>query len=231
MACVLPVILSDFAKFLEHSLGAVVDLRINQNRKTMLSVLERRDRYIRLSIHQMFLEAPNDVLEALAIFIQSHERRPPKIIQSYIHKHLEGQKIIPVSSKERITRGRFYNLDEEWAIVNESYFNGRINVSLGWFGKKQPKSRTRVTLGMFDKLQNQIKVHVLLDSPEIPRYYLQFVLYHEALHKIYPPYLDDQGNLKVHHDVFKRHEKRFKEYNLARHFEQSNKKYWFASEV
>jgi hypothetical protein len=89
--------------------------------------------------------------------------------------------------------------------------------------------RRSATLGQYDASQNLIRVHRLLDDDSVPLFYLRYLLYHEALHKLYPPYLDSKGVLKIHHEVFKFHEKRFKEYDRALKWEQRAKTDWFAA--
>lgn len=221
---------SALTRYFERRLGLPVDIKINQNRKTMLSVLEKNQKRVRLSLHEIFLQAPKHVMEAAVHFVQSKNQQSLKVLQLYIHeKMLESRPSRSCLEDEVQVRGRFYDLQKEWDIVNRTYFGGKVRVHLTWYGDASKKCRRKVILGSYDQRQNLIKIHRRLDAPIVPRYYLQFVLYHEALHKLYPPYLDENGNLKVHHEEFKEKEKLFKEFALAQHFEKLGRKYWFDS--
>lgn len=215
---------------LQSLLGLPVDLRVNQNRKTVISVLEKRPDRVKMSIHKIFLEAPKEILEAAAKFIGTSQQRPCKLLHFYIHEKMKEHRAASVSLRSPIvTKGKFFDLEQEWNALNEEYFNARVKLHVSWFGRSNTRNRGTVTVGQYDSTQNLIRVHRLLDDESVPLFYLRYVLYHEALHKLYPPYLDERGVLQVHHNEFKFHEKSFKEYHKALKWEKSAKTEWFAA--
>jgi hypothetical protein len=220
----------DLKNQLESLLGVCVDLKLNQNRKTVISVLEKRPGRLRMSMHKIFLEAPQEILEAAARFIGSSRAKPCKLLHFYIHEKMKEHRAVSAKLRSPVeSRGQYFDLQQEWDLINAQYFNGAVDLHVSWFGRSDARYRGSATVGQFDSNQNLIRVHRLLDEPSVPLYYLHFVLYHEALHKLYPPYLDARGVLQIHHREFKFHEKRFKDYHRALKWEQNAKIEWFAA--
>lgn len=220
----------DLRNKLETLLGVCVDLKLNQNTKTVISVLEKRPGRLRMSIHTIFLEAPKEVLEATARFVGGARAKPCKLLHFYIHEKMKEHRAQSARLKSPVViQGACFDLEEEWSYINKEYFNSSVELHVSWYGRSNARYRGSATVGQFDANQNLIRVHRLLDDFSVPRYYLHFVLYHEALHKLYPPYLDSKGVLQIHHREFKFHEKRFKDYHRALKWEQSAKLEWFAA--
>jgi hypothetical protein len=215
---------------LQSLLGLCVDLKINQNRKTVISVLEKRPDLVKVSIHRIFLEAPREILEATARFLGTSQSKPCKLLHFYIHEKMKEHREATICLRSSLsTKGKCFDLEQEWNAINEEYFGSALNVYVSWFGHSNVRYRGSATVGQYDSTQNLIRVHRLLDDESVPRFYLRFVLYHEALHKLYPPYLDDRGVLQIHHSEFKFHEKSFKEYHKALKWEKGAKIGWFAA--
>lgn len=220
----------ELSRCLEDLLGKSVEIKVNRNRRTMLSVLEKTRCRVRVSVHEMLLKAPYEVIKDAAAFIKSPSQHSPKVLRFFIQESLAKCRPSEMAFKEPvITQGQAYDLQKEWDIVNQTYFSGSLNVTVTWFGSTDRLARKQAILGMYDHLNDVIKIHRLLDQTVVPLYYLHYVLYHEALHRVYPPFMDENGVLKMHHATFKYHEKRFTEYTLARDWERSQKHTWFAA--
>ena len=67
----MPIALQEMLSALTKS---KIDLTINQNKSTMISILERRRKYAKLSVRQMFLEAPNNVIEAIVLLLKNKNK-------------------------------------------------------------------------------------------------------------------------------------------------------------
>jgi hypothetical protein len=67
-----------------------------------------------------------------------------------------------------------------------------------------------------------IRIHPLLDQPFVPRWFLEYVLYHEMLHSVVPEETDAAGRRRVHTEEFYRREKAFPRYRRARRWEDEN---------
>lgn len=202
---------ASFEKRLQRYLSFPVQLVINENRSTVLSIRGRR-----LSVHKMFLEAPDEVVRELARYAMGKRTKP--ILRHFIQSTTyEADEELLLDSK-----GRVYNLQEMMEEINDNYFEGRHNLTIGWFGRMQ-KKRRHITFGQYLKDSRAIKIHRLLDDPFFPRYFVAFVIYHEMLHAEIPGYHDERGYFRIHGPEFKRREKEFHAYARARRFEKANR--------
>ena len=57
----------------------IINLKINQNHSTMLSVRSEK-KAVRVSLHQMFLKAPEPVVDALSRFIKGKSKKKSILI-------------------------------------------------------------------------------------------------------------------------------------------------------
>ena len=90
------------------------------------------------------------------------------------------------------------------------YFDGRLDrPRLAW-----SETRSRRILGRYDATHNTIFVSLLFDSPRIPDFVLDYVLYHEMLHVRHPSRASN-CRLISHTPEFRAEERRFKDYQKA----------------
>lgn len=202
------------------------ELIINDNRSTMLSVLSRTRRSARLSLHRMFLEAPEDVISAIAHYVRGTKRDhyQNRLIQSYIQDNLKRYNYThTLTQEDLITQGRFYDLQEIYSELNATYFRGRLDIKIGWFGQWGRKKRSKIIYGQYLDHLKYIKIHRLLDDPFFPPYFLSFIVYHEMLHHFIPGETDENGFFRSHGPEFKRRERLFEDYERALQWEKMNK--------
>jgi len=159
--------------------------------------------------------SPASVVESLALILISKlfRRRPPaqashhfrlylnrKDVRRQLHllKQIRGRKF--VSGPE----GAHYQLEEMFEDLNQRYFSGLMGRPLlGWSRKP-----SRTVLGHFDPSHNAIILSRILDSPEVPKYAVESVLFHEMLHLKHPAV--HRGSRRcVHTREFKQDEKQF----------------------
>lgn len=72
-------------------------------------------------------------------------------------------------------------------------------------------------------LQNIIKINPIMDDITIPAYFIEYIVYHEMLHAVYPPILG-KGKRIVHHKKFIEMEKNFPDYAKAKAWEKKEGK-------
>ena len=76
---------------------------------------------------------------------------------------------------------------------------------------------SRTNLGHYDPAHNTIVVSRIFDRPQVPRYVVEYLVYHEMLHLRYPVKL--RGSRRcVHPASFQEEEKRFPEFEAAKKF-------------
>ena len=197
-------------------------MRINDNRSTMLSVRWEPD-YTRVSLHRMFLQAPSNVMEALACYLRGEEKSLAPTIKKFIEESVQKLDYSHhVDRQQLYSSGKIYNLQEIYDEINEVYFNSRLRLLITWFEQPRSKNRSKVTLGLYQDTLKLIKINRILDSTDIPYYLIGFVMYHEMLHAICPPYVDDSGTNHIHNKEFKRLEARFRHYRQAKSWLKEN---------
>lgn len=211
-----------FHEELESRVGKKLKIRINDNRHTMLSV--RWDAEItKVSMHRMFLEAPNEVMHDLATYLKKKRKRLAPSVQAYIDSRLQLLDYSHLLDPSKLcTQGRVYDLVGIYQRVNERYFNNNLNLSITWFGRHHQRNRTLATFGLYYDSMKLIKINRLLDNPDFPEYVVEYVIYHEMLHHVYPSYMGENGRRCIHNKEFKEKEKQFHYYKHAKQWIEEN---------
>lgn len=216
-----------FQEKLEIHAGIKLQLKINDNRSTMLSVKWSPDG-TRVSLHRMFLKAPANIMKALACYLKREHKSLAPSIKAYIEDNL--QKIdysYQLDLNKLQTKGEFFDLKKTYEEVNKDYFNDQLKLYITWFGKAQRSSSNRITFGLYHDPLKLIKISRLLDQQHFPDYFVSYIIYHEMLHHVCPAFVDEKGMKHIHSRNFKEREREFRYYQLAQEWIKNNQKYLF----
>ena len=128
-----------------------------------------------------------------------------------VSKRERGRKVVTTS------KGTTYDLDEIFDEVNEKYFAGAIpKPVLTWSARK-----TFRILGHHDATHDHVAISRSLDSTNVPRYVVEYVVFHEMLHIAHPTkHLN--GRRYNHTAAFKRDERKFAFYAEAEEWIERN---------
>jgi hypothetical protein len=199
---------------------------LTDNRHTMISV--RRDhsrgpRY-RVRLHHMFADADPIVTRALARYIGQNDATASRVLGAYIDSHQHrvrplGRTRGPVSIE---TRGRHFELQEMFDDLNRRYFGGTIDARITW-GQRcgKPRRRNSIKMGSYSVEEKLIRVHRSLDRGFVPRYFVEWIVYHEMLHQVHQATLVN-GRRQFHTPAFLADEARFEHYDRARAWERAH---------
>ncbi|HEX3818713.1 MAG TPA: M48 family peptidase [Candidatus Sulfotelmatobacter sp.] len=159
--------------------------------------------------------APETVLRAIAhILLAKMYRRPiDRGHAARYRRYVGSQDIVRKAHLVRQMRGRkrlrsargiFYDLDVIFEDINTSFFHGLMaRPRMSW-----SQLRTRRILGHYDPAHNAIIISRIFDHPHVPRYVLEYIVYHEMLHLKHPVKL--RGSRRcVHSPEFQAEEKLF----------------------
>lgn len=216
-----------FQKALESDLGKKLQLKINDNRSTMLSV-RWEPGCTKVSMHRMFLNAPQNIMQALACYIRQEDKIIHPNIKAFIEEGLRKLDYSPTLNKHKLYQsGNVYHLKQIYDSLNKEYFQNELNLFITWFGTGRQRSRTRVTFGLYHDSMKLIKINRLLDSPSFPDYFVAYVIYHEMVHHVCPAYVDARGINRVHSKEFKAREAKFKYFDLAQQWIKENENNFF----
>ncbi len=159
--------------------------------------------------------APEPVLKAIAHILLAKMYRHPidrtqaaryrKYLGSHeiVHKvhlvrQMRGRKLL------RSARGHYYDLDAIFEELNTRFFHGLMaRPRLSW-----SQTKTRRILGHYDPAHNAIIISRIFDHPAMPRYVLEYIVYHEMLHLKHPVRLKGSRRC-VHSAEFQAEERLF----------------------
>lgn len=216
-----------FQEQLEDSVGAKLQLKINDNRSTMLSVKWEPD-CTKVSLHRMFLQAPQNVMQALACYLKGEDKRLAPSIKAYIEYNLQRLDYSHELDLSKLqTKGHVYDLKKIYHDLNQEYFDQPLALHITWFGERGRKTCKRVTFGFYHDSLRLIKINRLLDNKDFPDYLVAYVIYHEMLHYVCPTYVDENGVKHIHSKAFKEQEKEFKYFKEAQKWIWDNQNYLF----
>ena len=178
--------------------------------------------FVRLS--DLLEGAPESVLRALAHILLAKMYRKPierghsARYRKYIHSHEIRNKahlVRQVRGRKRIASacGRHYDLDVIFEDLNRRFFGGmQARPQLSW-----SQGRARNLLGHYDPAHNAIIVSRIFDHPGVPRYAVEYIVYHEMLHLRHPVKLSGSRRC-VHSADFRAEEKLFPQLEAAQRF-------------
>ncbi len=159
--------------------------------------------------------APEAVLRAIAHILLAKMYRQPidRGHAARYRKYLASHEIVRKTHLVRQMRGRkqllsarghFYDLDAIFEDLNTRFFHGLLaRPRMSW-----SKSKTRRILGHYDPAHNAIVISRVFDHVAMPRYVLEYIVYHEMLHLKHPVKL--RGSRRcVHSAEFQADEKLF----------------------
>ena len=173
------------------------------------------DGVLRVRMADTLAGAPENIQEALAeILLAKLFRRPvPAESNDRYRRYLNRREVrrnLDVVRSERGRKhvgapaGQHYDLLAIFEDLNFRYFFGLMaRPAIGW-----SRTRSRTLLGHYDPSHNAIVLSRLLDSADVPRLVVEYVMFHEMLHLRHP--VEHAGPRRcVHTRAFKDEEKRF----------------------
>lgn len=179
--------------------------------------IRKREGKILIRISDTFLDAPQDVLLALGRILLAKLNKNPvskkdrDVYSRYVaSEELQDKAAALLSGRRkaiRIVKGNHRSLEDSFQRVNTTYFGGLMEKPTLTWGRK----KARRTLGRYDLQRDVVCVSPFLDSSEVPEEFLDFIMYHELLHKKHGVQ-ERGGKLWAHTPQFKRDEKRFHDY-------------------
>lgn len=203
-------------KSLQNGSGKPLKVKINDNRSTMLSVRWEPD-HTRVSLHRMFLEAPTNVMDALACYLKGEEQKLAPTIKQFIEHNIQELDYSRKVDRSRLlTDGKCFDLQEIYDEINAHYFDNKLRLMITWFEQPKSKNRSKINLGLYQDTLRLVKINRLLDRKDVPRYFISFVVYHEMLHAVCKPQVDEAGTNHIHSREFKQQEARFHAYAQAK---------------
>ena len=188
------------------------------------STIRLRDGVIHVRISDLLEGSPETILEDIAhILLAKIYRKPIQPLHStryrrYISSHAMSAKahlVRQVRGRKLIAspQGRVYNLDQIFDELNGQFFFGLLaRPQMTW-----SRAHARNSLAHYDPAHNAIVVSRVFDQARVPRYAIDYIVYHEMLHLKHPVKL--RGSRRcVHGPEFQAEEKLFPHLEEAKSF-------------
>ncbi|HSX26082.1 MAG TPA: SprT-like domain-containing protein [Chlamydiales bacterium] len=113
--------------------------------------------------------------------------------------------------------GSTYDLQAIYQDLKVRYFPAECTI--GWAPSRAKRFRS-ITFGTYNWRTGQIRINRLLDDPDVPRYFVEFIVYHEMLHAVCPPKRDSAGRCRFHTAEFRMKEREFPHFEAAKEWEK-----------
>lgn len=142
------------------------------------------DQYIDVALHEGFIGAPEKFLRALMYAAlghkdDAHQRRCKTYAASEPFADVTTDIEMTTAELSTATQGQHYDLAEVFARVNDAYFDGQLDrPRLAW-----NKTLTERKMGHYNTHTDTLMLSITLDAVPVPRYVIDYVMYHELLHK------------------------------------------------
>lgn len=208
--------------YFESATGKTIAIIITDNTVSMLSTRHKKRNTVLVRLHWMFLHADNDVIKEIAAFIKNKNSKTPSITK-FIQENRECIKKRTRKPLKINARGKCHKLNEIYDSLNTEYFNDRVNAVITWGKRLSRWYSGKRTLGSYDESNNIIRINPVLDQGSIPKYFVEFIVYHEMLHADMVSKKNKGRNI-IHTKEFKRREQFFKKYEKAMLWEKKHLK-------
>jgi hypothetical protein len=120
-------------------------------------------------------------------------------------------------------KGRHFNLREIFDKLNVRYFRNRLKgYQIVWGKKRRDRPTNEIVFGTIQECDRLIRIHPLLDRAFIPRWFIEYVVYHEMCHAVIPDKYTKSGKRIVHHGAFFERERKFHWFKRAKRWEEEN---------
>lgn len=191
---------------------------------SLVLTIRRRGDLFFVRFSDLLSRAPLDVLEGAAALLLARvyrRRAPRKLVKPYLdyarcdrtRSRISSMRRTRAQPKHIAPQGKHYDLAALFDQLNGKYFFGLLErPNIGWSTRGW-----RRQFGCYDPGPNQILLNRRIDRPEVPRFVVEYVLYHEMLHVKHPTHRSG-CNLILHSPQFRAEEKLFQQFEPARKF-------------
>lgn len=181
--------------------------------------------HLKIKINEGFILAEPEVIQAVLDSILLGKTPETTTIMTEYSLSEEFSELLlaldlMVEDLRDTAQGNVHNLDDVFARVNQVYFNQNLEKPrLAW-----SKVYSNRKFGHYEPSRDRVVISLSLDTDQLPKDVIEFVMYHELLHKVHGGRTQNERR-RVHTPEFRRDERQFKNYSQAlRQLEQLARK-------
>jgi len=209
---------------LSRRFGNPVRIAITDNTRTMVSARHRAG-VACVRLHRMFVGADEQTLELVARFLKRRDARATAALRDYVADHQSQVRRRRTRRVMLSAIGEHHDLGLIYEELNAYYFDNSVEAQIGWGRMGTPPGRRRrrrsIKLGSYLSTGALIRVHPVLDAGWVPRFFVEYIVYHEMLHHVVEMPVQD-GRRCMHGPDFKARERLFSRYAEAIAWERAH---------
>lgn len=211
-------------RYLRKHAEKKVFLTLTDDKKAIMKASYSEKDRVNLTLHGMFLDAPSNVLRALARFLKKPDPKMKRnVARLFFKSGLDITKKAKHKKPALLThQGKCFNLKDIYDKINQKYFKNRVKAFITWGSEDSRRRSCSINFGSYNWDSRIIRVHKALDRYFIPRYFIEYIIYHEMLHAHIGMKRDGKGRSRAHNREFKKREKDFLHYKRAVEWEKKN---------
>ena len=188
------------------------------------NTIRMREGKLLVRLSDLLEGAPAPVLRAIAhillakMYRRAIDREAAARYRKYVSSHHVSRKahlVRQMRGRKRLdsAQGRTYDLEALFEDLNQRFFHGLMaRPQMTW-----SRDHARNSLGHYDPAHNAIVVSRIFDHPRVPRFAVEYIVYHEMLHLRHPVKL--RGSRRcVHSADFQAEEKLFPQLDEVKQF-------------
>jgi len=188
------------------------------------NTIRMREGKLLVRLSDLLEGAPAPVLRAIAhillakMYRRAIDREAAARYRKYVSSHHVSRKahlVRQMRGRKRLdsAQGRTYDLEALFEDLNQRFFHGLMaRPQMTW-----SRDHARNSLGHYDPAHNAIVVSRIFDRPRVPRFAVEYIVYHEMLHLKHPVKL--RGSRRcVHSADFQAEEKLFPQLDEVKQF-------------
>ncbi|HJZ85198.1 MAG TPA: hypothetical protein VKN99_08525 [Polyangia bacterium] len=191
----------------------------------MISVKREKGPLYRVRLHHMFLTAEASMVRTLARYVASNDACASDELGRFIDQN--QLKIRRARRRKQVavtleTRGQVHDLQDIFDSLNQRYFDEVVAARITW-GQRNGKRRRRnsIKMGSYSVEDRLIRIHPSLDREFVPRFFVEWIVYHEMLHQVHDIPLVG-GRRIFHTPEFLQQEAAFEHFDRARRWERAH---------
>lgn len=197
----------DWQRYLEAELGYPVVVRYGRSRTAPVQLLPgpagaRRGYLVRL--HRFFESASEETMQDLAAWMRAGKRARAACsrLDAWIaesndalpERKARPEALRPVGVHQDLAPLATRVLEHHFA----SEFENTAAPPVTWGKREKSRARRSLRLGSYCSRRHLVRLHPVLDSPDVPAWFLESVLHHEFLHAAIPCEIG-AGGRQLHH--------------------------------
>jgi hypothetical protein len=198
-----------------------VNLSITDNRHAIVTHRSSSG-LVSARVHHMFLDAPPTVVDALARYFYDSDADASAVVGAFIDANNARLTRRSAGEIRLETKGKQHDLLAVFARLRDTYFDGAHDALVTWGRRTTPPGHKRHTikLGSYSAHDRLIRLHPALDRRWVPRYFVEYVMFHEMLHHVMPH--TRGGRRMLHPPEFLERELEFRHHDRAAAWERAH---------